>query len=102
MKKNNFNINGTDIYNRISYLIKNKNLQNNDLYKKVGITRQHLARWKKGSLPSVDILYSISNELNISLEWLLTGNGKCLEQNEKNIQIENVKKEIIFLLDTLK
>jgi transcriptional regulator with XRE-family HTH domain len=66
-------INGKEIYERIIQTIKNRGIKNIDLYKKLGITRQHLARWKNGSLPSIDILYAIKEELNVSLDWLITG-----------------------------
>ncbi len=69
-------INGKGIYERIIEAIKIRGIKNIDLYKKLGITRQHLARWKNGSLPSIDILYAIKEELNVSLDWLITGKNE--------------------------
>ena len=67
------NISGTAIYDRIVKMLEIRNVKANDFYKKVGITRQNLSKWKAGSLPSIDVLYSIKETLDVSLEWLLTG-----------------------------
>ena len=67
------NISGTAIYDRIIKMLEIRNIKANDFYKKVGITRQNLSKWKAGSLPSIDVLYSIKETLDVSLEWLLTG-----------------------------
>lgn len=66
-------INGRDIYQRIVDMFELRNINKNEFYKKLGISRQHLAKWKAGSLPSVEILYAIKEELHVSLDWLLTG-----------------------------
>lgn len=97
-----FNINGTDIYNRIIYLININHLKNSDFYKDIGITSQIFSNWKYRSIPSLDVLYKIKIYFNCSLDWLITGKEYIAKENERNIQIENVKKEINFLLDTLK
>lgn len=67
-------IKGNEIYQRIVDMIKERNIVKKDFYSKTGITRQNLVRWKLGSLPSIDVLYAIKEELNVSLEWLLIGN----------------------------
>ena len=69
-------INGTDIYKRIIQMIELRGIKTNDFYNKIGITRQNLSKWKAGSLPSADVLYSIKEELNVSLDWLLTGKNE--------------------------
>ena len=66
-------INGTDIYKRIIQMIELRGIKTNDFYDKIGITRQNLSKWKAGSLPSADVLFLIKEELNVSLDWLLTG-----------------------------
>lgn len=67
------NISGTAIYNRIIQMLEVRGIKPNDFYKKTGITRQNLSKWKAGSLPSIDVLYAIKETLEISIEWLLTG-----------------------------
>ena len=66
-------INGSEIYQRIVDMISERKIVKKDFYEKIGITRQNLVRWKLGSLPSIDVLYSIKDELDVSLEWLLMG-----------------------------
>lgn len=68
-------INGSQIYQRIVDMIKMRGIKKTDFYDKIGISSQHMMRWRCGSLPSVDILYLIKEELNVSLDWLLTGNN---------------------------
>ena len=72
----NMEINGTEIYERILEMLTIRGIKNKDFYEKTGITRQALARWKSGSLPSIDILYLIKEELNVSLDWLITGKNE--------------------------
>lgn len=69
-------INGTDIYNRIIQMLELRGIKNSEFYDKIGITRQNLSKWKAGSLPSVDVLYLIKEELHVSLDWLLTGKNE--------------------------
>lgn len=69
-------INGKEIYDRIVEMITMRGIKKSDFYNKLGITRQHLSRWKSGSLPTIDIIYKIKDELQVSLEWLLTGNNE--------------------------
>ena len=66
-------INGKDIYQRIIDMLEMRDIKKIDFCTKIGITRQNMAKWKSGSLPSIDILYAIKEELKISLDWLLTG-----------------------------
>lgn len=72
--RTNYNINGIDIYNRILKILQERKTKTSDFYNKIGITRQNFSKWKSGSIPSFDVLYKIKEELNISLDFLLTGN----------------------------
>lgn len=97
---NEININGTEIYYRIVNLIELKNIKKQDFYKSIGITRQNLSKWKKGSLPSIDTLYKIKLYLNVSFDYLLT--GKDIQYNlSEIISKTKIKKEINELLNLL-
>ena len=69
-------INGYDIYERIVQMLAMRGLKQKDFLSSLGITRQNLARWKSGSLPSVDVLYEIKEKLQVSIDWLLTGKNE--------------------------
>lgn len=69
-------INGFDIYERIVQMIELRGFKQKEFLTSLGITRQNLARWKTGSLPSIDILYEIKQKLDVSIDWLLTGKNE--------------------------
>lgn len=67
-------IKGKDIVFRIDSLLKQKNLKRKAIADAIGISLQPFTAWaKRGSIPGADIAYNISEYLNVSLEWLLTG-----------------------------
>ena len=101
-------INGKEIYERIIKIIKIRGIKNKDFCEKTGVTRQALAKWKSGSLPSIDILYVIKEELNISLEYLVTGKFSQNGENDLNLKeykiksdLENIKVKINLILDEI-
>lgn len=97
--KGNKIINGTNIYNRIMKLIFLNNIKKKEFYSAIGITRQNLAKWKAGSLPSIDVLYKIKNYFNVSFDYLLLGeeNNTNLNNNQK-INLKNQIKDMLDLL----
>ena len=46
-----------------------------DLASSVGIRQNYIARYEKGVMPSPNILLRISYALDVTIEWLLTGEG---------------------------
>ena len=97
--KNNFSeVNGFEIYQRIELLIHKRSTVKKDFYKDVGITRQNLARWKSGSLPSADVIIKISEFFHVSTYWLLT--GKDFES--KYIEKQSFKEALLSELEIIK
>ena len=97
---NEIHINGTDIYYRIVKLLELENIKKSDFYKSIGITRQHISKWKAGSIPSCDTLYKIKLYLNVSFDYLLT--GKDIQNNLPEIKTKSkIKKQINELLKLL-
>lgn len=92
-------INGTDIYKRILKLIFLNDIKKKDFYSKIGITRQNFAKWKAGSIPSIDILYKIKHYFNVSFDYLLLGEEN--NTNLSNTQKINLKNQIKDILDLL-
>lgn len=67
-------VTGKAIVDRIDTLIKARNLKRKAVADAVGISLQPFTSWaNRGSLPSSDIAYRIAKYLNVSIEWLLTG-----------------------------
>ena len=82
-------IKGKDIVFRIDSLLKQKNLKRKAVADAVGISLQPFTAWaNRGSIPGADIAYHIADYLNVSLEWLLTGQEKKSEKlssDERNM-----------------
>ncbi len=95
--KNDFSeVKGNAIYQRIHFLLKETNINTTKFYQETGITRQALARWKQGSLPSSDIVIIISEYFHVSAYWLLT--GKHCEQAD----IQTYKQRFLLELEKFK
>lgn len=69
-------INGEHILNRLLNMLNLKNIKQKDFFAKIGISKQGVSRWKEGSFPSIENAYLMANELDVSLDWLITGNEK--------------------------
>lgn len=97
---------------RIDEKLKEKNLKRLSLCDDLNLTHSALTDWKKrGTIPSGDICLKIANYLNVSVEWLLTGEEKQapqLSQEEEQFigtyqsLTEEQKKTIRILLDGYK
>ena len=76
-------VTGKAIVDRIDTLIKARNLKRKAVADAVGISLQPFTSWaNRGSLPSSDIAYRIAKYLNVSIEWLLTGEEMELPPRE--------------------
>lgn len=67
-------IKGKDIVSRIDSILKKRNIKRKAVADAVGISLQPFTSWaNRGSIPGADIAYQIAKYLDVSLEWLLTG-----------------------------
>lgn len=78
------------ITERLFLVLSNKNLSQKEFAKAINVNEKTVSAWKKNnSLPSADKISDISDFLNISLEYLLTGQEKSpssyLTENEQKI-----------------
>ncbi len=97
---------------RLENFLNEKKITKTELAEKIGIRRPTISEWKKnGAIPSGDICLKIANYLNVSVEWLLTGEEKQapqLSQEEEQFigtyqnLTEEQKKTIRILLDGYK
>lgn len=70
-------IKGKDIVLRIDSILKKRNLKRKAVADAVGISLQPFTSWSnRGSIPGADIAYHIAEYLDVSMEWLLTGQEK--------------------------
>lgn len=90
-------ISGEHLFNRVFNLLEDRNIKQKDFFAKVGVSKQAVARWKVGGFPSVEVLFSMSKELNVSIEWLLT--GICYEDTYESWSPSEILKRIIARLE---
>ena len=78
------------ISQRIFYELKKQHKTQKNLSISTGISTSTISAWNKnGANPSAEFIFPIASFLNVSLEYLLTGNNTetnlCLTENEKRI-----------------
>lgn len=91
-----------DFSQKLIKLRKEKGLTQEDLAKRLNISRQAVSKWENGnSLPSVDLFDSIAKEFDVTLDMLLNQESVCqisIKNNEKVEKVRKVNKTIVVLL----
>lgn len=74
---------------RIEILLEEKKLKRIALANTIGIPNQSITDWKKrGTIPAGDIVLKIAQYLDVSFEWLITGEDRAapkVSQDEKEL-----------------
>lgn len=66
---------------RIKNLCKKNNINITKLEKKAGLSNGQIGKWKE-RYPRADQLYNVSKNLNVTMEYILTGEEKNIEETE--------------------
>ena len=85
-----------DIGQRIARLRKEKGYSQVELAKKLNVSDKTVSKWENGGMPSIDLLPALANLLEVSIDYLMTGNQKDAPAGESaplNIVEENTKEE---------
>lgn len=86
--------------NRLVEVREQLGFNQNDFALKIEIAPQSLSRYEKNKVkPSIELLTKLTNMFSINTNWILTGNGKSIIENESNDI--NYKIEIIKSLENL-
>lgn len=90
---------------------KNKNLTQEELGRRLGVTGKTVSRWENGNyMPDISLLIPLSEELDISVNELLLGkklNTKESDEslkytiNYSNKKIKNIKKKALYIFSFL-
>ncbi|TGM10270.1 XRE family transcriptional regulator [Leptospira selangorensis] len=64
------------------------------------IDRSYIAHVENGSTPSSEFIIKLINAFNISIDWLLTGNGKMLLPEDEHV-FNKLKEDHVKLLERL-
>lgn len=77
------------ITNRIFTLLEQKKISQSELSRKLNIKQSTISGWKqRKNEPEAELLEPISKALNVSLQWLITGNESLHEkipEEEQNL-----------------
>jgi transcriptional regulator with XRE-family HTH domain len=67
-----------------------KKLSQEELAERIGVSRQAISKWEQGSgYPETEKLLILCQELNISLDYLMLGDIKNVENNNQSSKITN-------------
>ncbi len=100
-----------NIYKRIKIARKAKNIKQTELAKQVEMTRSSVCSWELNkSVPGLHNLIKLSEALNVSIDWLCTGDEsniltKTLNTNEQTLlniittMPQEQQKALLLLLD---
>ncbi|MEY8356921.1 helix-turn-helix transcriptional regulator [Lachnospiraceae bacterium 54-53] len=81
-------LNANEIGNRIRLKIKESGLKQKDIVESSGISKAALSNYLNGNrIPDTEAIYKISKELDISIEWILTGESTIENFNEEEKHI---------------
>ena len=69
---------------RLERLLEDKGLQQKDLAEKVGISSNGISTWKiTGTLPRADVAVKIARILDVTVEYLITGNIPHIDETDE-------------------
>lgn len=75
--------------------LKYKNISRKELAAKIGFAVSGISLGiKNGNCPSADVAYKIAKELNVTVEYLVTGNEKENEENKRTREIKRISQEM--------
>ena len=66
---------GKDILQRVLLLLNLRHITQKEFFTKIGLHSQTPAHWKRGSSPSIEAVTAMATELNVSIDWLVRGEG---------------------------
>ncbi len=75
-------------YDNLNKLCKEQGTSVTAIIKDIGLNPTSGTYWKKGSFPSGDILIKLSERLNASIDYLLTGKEKSAKSSLTEMEIE--------------
>ncbi len=91
------NINPVKIGEQIRLLRKNKNLTQEELGERVGITYQAVSKWERGeALPDVGLLPDLAAVLETTIDHILLG-GERIAEFQRRVTVEEIKDGIACL-----
>jgi Predicted transcriptional regulators len=70
---------------------KEKQLSQEDLAERIGVSRQAISKWEQGSgYPETEKLLALSQDLNVSLDYLMLGETRTAENKSNKSVSQNI------------
>ena len=85
----------SEITSRIDELLSNKKKKRVDLERNTGIPGSTIRSWITGSKPNAEALYKVSQYLNVSMEYLVTGVAEDTAEYERTENLSEEENELI-------
>lgn len=67
----------------------------------LGVTKQHVDSWMKGTLPRADQLWEIADKFKVDPRWLATGMSATVHKDKRNIPSAKSAHKILAVLAAL-
>ncbi|WP_010577044.1 helix-turn-helix domain-containing protein [Leptospira alexanderi] len=93
-------VDSKSIGERLLYFRKSISFSQKQMAEKADIDRSYIAHVENGSIPSSEFIIKLVNAFHLSVDWLLTGNGKMLLPDEEHV-FNKLKEEHIQFLEKL-
>ncbi|TGM58545.1 helix-turn-helix domain-containing protein [Leptospira adleri] len=93
-------VDSKSIGERLLYFRKSISFSQKQMAEKADIDRSYIAHVENGSIPSSEFIIKLINAFHLSVDWLLTGNGKMLLPDEEHV-FNKLKEEHIQFLEKL-
>ena len=78
-----------DVGKRIAELRKQNGWSQAELAQKLNVTDKAISKWENGGMPSVDLFPKLSKIFNVSIDYLMLGDG----EDESEQETEEVSEE---------
>lgn len=93
----------TEMGRRAALFRKSLGLTQHELAEKANINRAYITHIETGKTnPSFDFLYKMQKTFNMSIDWLVTGNGQRIVIDEKHLFNQITEKHIELINELLK
>lgn len=76
----------SEISSRIEFLLDKNNIRRADLVRATGVAEGTIRKWVNSPNPSAESLYRIAKYFDVTVEWLLTGEGDEMLSKEKSLR----------------
>ena len=79
---------------RFERLLIDKKIQKKDLAERIGVSANGISTWKAaGTIPRADIAIKIAKELDVSVEYLITGELTEVKNNKLALQVASLSED---------